>query len=182
MGAMMVTALWVVPASPALALSCAPVEMVDLITGASTTGVEGVVEYQVIAENRTSFGKSVAASTRIWGQVQVDRWYVSASRNDCPAAPTRSFGHRWYVLVGLESQAGGPVFGLPGGGEISDLESAALAAVLAEPVVIAVERPAEMMAYLRVNWWGAMWVVLIPLSFVAVFLRRRNGARRDYLF
>lgn len=167
---------------PASAQSCEPPATVDLITGASSTGVVGVVEYQVIAKNSLAFGKSVGASRRIWGDVQADRWQVTESNSGCPTTPTDSLGSAWYLLLGLEDESGRAVYGVPSGPEISDLEVGALEALIARPVEVAIGDADRAMAWLRVNWWVVAGVSVVPLLGVAVFLRRRSGARRDYLF
>ena len=156
--------------------------MVDLVTAASRSDVRGVVEYEVIAENPTGFGKSVAATRRIWGGVTADRWIVTASRSDCPITPGRAAGDRWYLLVGIESTLGGPVFGEPSQEELSDLERNALASIVGEPVSIEVGTTDRSMAWLRVMWWPILLLSLPLVLVAAVVRRRRAGARRDYLF
>jgi hypothetical protein len=165
-----------------LAQSCEPPTTVDLITGASTSGVIGVVEYEVIAENASSIGKSVAASRRIWGGVVADRWIVTAARSDCPTTPVSELGSHWYLLVGPGGRFDQPVFGSPSGAQLSDLEAGALASIVGEPALIEIGALDRAMAWMRVNWWLLSAGFVPVLAVVAVVRRRRSGARRDYLF
>lgn len=167
-------------ASTTMALSCEPLPTVDLVTGASASNVQGVVEYEVIAENSSGIGKSVGATRRIWGDVVVDRWMVTASRSNCPTTPTATAGARWYLLVG--SGEAGDRFGISSGDVISDLEAGALSSIVGEPVVIEIGAVDRSMAWIRVNWWMIVGTGVPMVVVGAVVVRRRSGARRDYLF
>lgn len=162
------------------AQDCEPPATVDLITGASRSQVRAVVEYEVIAENPSGIGKSVAATRRIWGDVVVDRWTVTPAGSDCSTTPTRALGDRWYLLVGPVDA--GPLFGVPSGEEISDLEAGALASIVGEPVLVGIGTVDRAMAWMRVYWWLVAGAILPLVVVVAVIVRRRAGARRDYLF
>lgn len=181
-----VVAVWIggvlLGGSPALAQSCDAPSTVDLITGASASDVVGVVEFEVIAENTAGFGASVGATKRIWGGALAERWMVVPSGGDCLETPVSGMGEHWYLLVGPSDGSGGPVFGVPSGGELSDLEEGALASIVGEPVSIEIGSLDRLMAWTRVNWW-LLAAALVPMvAIVAVVRRRRAGARRDYLF
>lgn len=164
------------------ALSCVPPATVDLITAASASDVVGVVEYEVIAENGSSFGKSVGASRRIWGGVVAARWMVTSSRSDCPSTPAAGLGDRWYLLIGTGDRFDRPVFGAPSGAVLSDLEAGALASIVGEPVSMDIGSLDRAMAWTRVNWWLLTGGMIPVIAVVAVVRRRRSGGRRDYLF
>jgi hypothetical protein len=174
--------LLIVAAAPPEALSCEPPTTVDLITAASASDVNGVVEYEVIAENGSSFGRSVGASRRIWGGVVAERWMVTPSRSDCPSTPVAALGERWYLLIGKGDRFDRPVFGEPSGSVLSDLEAGALASIVGEPVSIDIGSLDRAMAWIRVNWWVLVGGLFPVIAVVAVVRRRRSGARRDYLF
>jgi hypothetical protein len=168
--------------SVALAQSCAAPPSVDLITGASASDVEGVVEYEVIAESTAVVGASVGATRRIWGGVIAERWMVVRSGSGCPQTPVSGLGERWYLFVGPTDESGGPVFGVPSAGELSDLEAGALASIVGEPVSIEIGSLDRLMAWMRVNWWVLAGALIPTVAAIAVIRARRTGARRDYLF
>ena len=168
--------------SGALAQTCAEPVTVDLITGASASDVVGVVEYEVIAESTAGFGASVGATRRIWGGVVAERWMVVPSGPACPDTPAAGLGERWYLIVGPTSESGEPVFGVPSAGELSELEAGALASIVGEPVSIEIGSLDRLMAWMRVNWWVLVGVLIPAVAVIAVIRTRRTGARRDYLF
>lgn len=168
--------------SVALAQGCPEPVTVDLITGASASDVHGVVEYEVIAESAIGSGASVGATRRIWGGVIADRWMVVPSGPECAETPTNELGDRWYLLVGPTAESGGPVFGAPSSGGLSDLEAGALAAIVGEPVSVAIGSLDRAMAWMRVNWWLIGVGVVAMVAIVAVVQYRTSNSRRDYLF
>lgn len=168
--------------SVALAQGCPEPVTVDLITGASASDVHGVVEYEVIAESAVVSGVSVGATRRIWGGVIADRWMVVPSGPECAQTPVSELGDRWYLLVGPTADSGRPVFGAPSSGELSDLEAGALAAIVGEPVSVAIGSLDRAMAWTRVNWWLIGVGVLAIVAIVAVVQYRTSNSRRDYLF
>ncbi len=181
---MSLVTMWVVSSAAAQAetLPCEPPTTVDLITAASASDVLGVVEYEVIAENGSSIGRSVGATRRIWGGVVAERWMLTPSRSDCPSTPVSGVGDRWYLLVGSGERFDQPVFGRPSGSALSDLEAGALASIVGEPVTIDIGSLDRAMAWTRVNWWLLVGSLFPVVAVVAVVRRRRSGARRDYLF
>ena len=161
---------------------CNEIAAADLITAASRSDVRGIAEYEIIAENPFSVGKSVAASRRIWGNVTIDRWIVTASKGRCPTTPASELGERFYVLVGADRNASGRSFVQPSESTVSELESGALSSMLGEPVDVGIGSIDRSMAWLRVMWW-TISLVAVPLVLIgAVLRRRRANARRDYLF
>lgn len=161
---------------------CIEVATTDLITTASRSDVRGIAEYEIIAENQFSTGKSVAATRRIWGNVSVDRWIVTASKGRCATTPSSELGERFYVLVAADRRVSGVTFVNPSGAIVSELESGALSSMLGEPVDVAIGSIDTSMAWLRVMWW-TISLIAIPLVMIgAVIRRRRASARRDYLF
>lgn len=170
------------PAEGAEAGECIEVATADLITAASRSDVRGIAEYEIIAENRFSIGKSVAASRRIWGDVTIDRWIVTASNGRCPSTPTSELGERFYVLVGSDQSGSGMTFVNPSESTVSQLESGALSSMLGEPVAVSLGSIDRSMAWLRVMWWTISLFVFPLLLIGAVIRRRRARARRDYLF
>ena len=171
-------------AAPAYASEdgCNEIATADLITAASRSDVRGIAEYEIIAENPFSVGKSVAASRRIWGDVTIDRWIVTGSKGRCPTTPSSELGERFYLLLGAERSASGTSFVRPSASTVSELESGALSSMLGEPVEVGIGSVDRSMAWLRVMWW-TISLVAVPLVLIgAVIRRRRANARRDYLF
>lgn len=165
-----------------LARECAGSTAVDLITGASASDVVGVVEYEVIAESSMISGASVGATRRIWGGVVVDRWMVVPSDSECAETPVAGLGDRWYLLVGPDDDSGGPIFGVPSAGELSDLESGALAAIVGSAVSVDIGSLDRAMAWMRVNYWLIGFGLVVLVAVVAVARHRASISRRDYLF
>lgn len=141
----------------------------------------GVVEYEVIAESTVLTGASVGATRRIWGGVIADRWMVVPSESGCAATPVAGIGDRWYLLVGSNDSLS-PIFGLPSTGELSDLESGALAAIVGTPVSVDIGSLDRAMAWMRVNYWTIAVGLVVVVSIVAVARHRASTSRRDYLF
>lgn len=98
-----------------------------LLAAVTRPDVRRVVEYEVIAANPLPWGRSVAVVTRVWGPGLVDRWLVSARRNDpgCPGVAASDVGTYLYrvgsttdwasprPLAGLDELALGTRFGSP---------------------------------------------------------------------
>lgn len=180
--ALLVVAALSMGASTQMAQSCPAPVTVDLITGASASDVLGVVEYEVIAESIVGLGASVGATKRLWGDVVADRWMVVPSGSRCAETPASGLGDHWYLLVGRANGSGGPVFGVPSAAEVSDLEAGALAAIVGEPVTVEIGALDRGMAWMRVNWWLIVFVLVVLVAVVAVVQHRTSSSRRDYLF
>lgn len=166
---------------PAVALeseTCEPVQTVNILAGVSRSEITGVVEFEVIGTGVISPSAIVGATSRIWGDVLVERWVAPSERQvACTGIPTE-IGSVWYRFVSPAGIVDGLLPAEPTG-----LDLDALTVVLTDPVSLDISGIDRVMAFLRVNWALIAIGGLALLSAVGVLVRRRSGRDRgDYLF
>ncbi len=177
--AALMIALAVMTPFSAAAASCQETLEPSVLDAANNPAVSGIIERVTVAANPLPWGRSVSATTRVWGAVTVDRWRTSSTKNDgCPAARYRESGTVEYDFAAPAGAWSGPVHGTV---ETLDV---ALSVILEQrfgpPVTLEVGTWDRVMATLRV--FPSLLGVPVVLLLVLFSLRRRHRTRRDYLF
>ncbi len=164
---------------PSLALSCEPIVEPSVLDAANRPVVKGLVERETIAANPLPWGRSVAAATRVWGDVSVERWQTTGRKGEeCPRERYRERGVVEYDYVAPPEAWEGRVDGTI---EVLDIAvSVVLEQRFGAPVVLDVTAWDRTMAWGRVFPSALVSPVIAGLGIGALWRRRRN--RPDYLF
>jgi len=171
--------LFLAGALPASALSCEEMVEPPVLDAANRPAVSGVVERETIAANPLPWGRSVAAATRVWGGVRVERWQTTGRRSeDCPRDRYRLLGTVEYDYVAPPQTWDGPVDGTV---EVLDV---AVVVILdqryGQPALLEVSGMDRVMAWLRV-FPSLLALPVVVFGVIGFFARRRRRAP-EYLF